>query len=41
MMHPIFLQQAIDLAADNVLNGGGPFGALVVKNQKIIDLRAI
>ena len=35
-MHPIFLQQAIDLAADNVLNGGGPFGALVVKNQQII-----
>jgi guanine deaminase len=35
-MHADFLQQAIDLATQNVANGGGPFGAIVVKNQHII-----
>ncbi len=35
-MHADFLQQAIDLATQNVANGGGPFGAIVVKDQQII-----
>lgn len=35
-MHATFLQQAVDLACENVANGGGPFGALVVKDQVII-----
>lgn len=35
-MHREFLQQAIDLACENVVNGGGPFGALVVKDQIVI-----
>ncbi|WP_347986596.1 nucleoside deaminase [Methylomonas sp. AM2-LC] len=35
-MHAFFLQQAVELASNNVSEGGGPFGALVVKNQQII-----
>jgi guanine deaminase len=35
-MHADFLQQAIDLATQNVANGGGPFGAIVVRDQQII-----
>lgn len=35
-MHADFLQQAIELASQNVAHGGGPFGAIVVKNQQII-----
>lgn len=35
-MHATFLQQAVDLACENVANGGGPFGALIVKDQDII-----
>ncbi len=35
-MHRLFLQQAIDLASENVFNGGGPFGAVIVKNKQII-----
>ena len=31
-----FLREAIRLAEDNVRNGGGPFGAIVVKNGEII-----
>ena len=35
--HEIFLKQAIDLAVANVQNlAGGPFGAVVVKDGKII-----
>lgn len=35
--HSEFLQQAIDLAADNVKSGeGGPYGALLVKDNRII-----
>lgn len=35
--HSNYLQQAIDLAANNVESGqGGPYGALVVKDGKII-----
>lgn len=36
-IHKIFLKRAIDLAAHNVKAGhGGPFGAVVVKNGKIV-----
>ena len=35
-MHLLFLQQAIDLACENVSKGGGPFGAMIVNNQQII-----
>lgn len=31
-----FLERAIDLATQNVLSGGGPFGAIIVQNGKII-----
>lgn len=35
--HSVYLQQAIDLAADNVESGeGGPYGALIVKDGNII-----
>jgi guanine deaminase len=35
-MHAEFLRQAIVLATGNVANGGGPFGALIVKDQRVI-----
>ena len=35
-MHRDFLQQAVELARENVANGGGPFGALVVRAGQII-----
>jgi len=35
--HSFFMQQAIDLAINNIKNGGGPFAALVVKNDKVIS----
>ncbi|WP_262965348.1 nucleoside deaminase [Methylobacter psychrophilus] len=36
-MHEGFLQQAIDLAADNVTSGaGGPYGAIIVKDKRLI-----
>ena len=31
-----FIQRAIDLAAESVKKGGGPFGAVVVKDGKVI-----
>lgn len=31
-----FLSRAIDLASQNVSAGGGPFGAVIVKNGKIV-----
>ncbi len=35
--NPEFMQQAIDLATENVLSGrGGPFGAVVVKDGRIV-----
>ena len=34
--HEQFMRQAIELASENVKNGGGPFGALVVKDGIII-----
>ncbi|MEY3288372.1 MAG: hypothetical protein RLZZ419_614 [Pseudomonadota bacterium] len=36
-MHEGFLQQAIDLAADNVSSDdGGPYGAIIVKDKRLI-----
>lgn len=35
-MHEVFLQQAIELACENVKTGGGPFAALIVKNGQIV-----
>ncbi len=32
----IFMQKAIDLSIESVKNGGGPFGAVIVKNGEII-----
>jgi len=34
--HLAFMREAIRLAAENVQNGGGPFGAVVVRDGKII-----
>jgi len=35
--NPIFMQQAIDLATQNVLTGaGGPFGCVIVRNGEVI-----
>ena len=31
-----FMRQAIALAVENVRNGGGPFGAVIVKDGKVI-----
>lgn len=31
-----FLKQAVDLASENVRQGGGPFGAVIVKAGKVI-----
>ncbi|MDD2798110.1 MAG: nucleoside deaminase [Bacteroidales bacterium] len=30
------MKEAVRLASENVLNGGGPFGAIIVKENKII-----
>jgi guanine deaminase len=35
-MNNDFLTEAIRLATENVKNGGGPFGAVIVKDNKII-----
>ena len=35
-MNKKFMQKAIDLSIESVKNGGGPFGAVIVKNGKII-----
>ena len=31
-----FMQQAIDLSIENVANGGGPFGAVIVRGDEVI-----
>ena len=31
-----FMQLAIDLSIENVANGGGPFGAVIVKNGELV-----
>ncbi len=35
-MNRQFMQEAINLAMKNIENGGGPFGAVIVKDGKII-----
>ena len=35
-MNKQFMRQAIQLAIDNIKNGGGPFGAVIVKDGKVI-----
>ena len=35
-MNNKFMRQAIQLAIDNIKNGGGPFGAVIVKDGKVI-----
>ena len=36
MEHEDFMRQAIALAVENVEKGGGPFGAVIVKDGKVI-----
>jgi tRNA(Arg) A34 adenosine deaminase TadA len=36
MTHEAFMREAIQLSMENVKNGGGPFGAVVVQNGQII-----
>ena len=31
-----FMQQAIQLSADNIDDGGGPFGAVIVKDGEVV-----
>lgn len=33
-----FMQQAIDLSIENVANGGGPFGAVIVKDNEVVAI---
>ncbi|MGZ8161024.1 MAG: nucleoside deaminase [Methylobacter sp.] len=36
-MHKEFLQQAVDLAAENARSGqGGPYGAIIVKDNQVV-----
>ncbi len=34
--HKQFMKRAIEISEKNISNGGGPFGAVIVKDQKII-----
>ena len=34
----VFMQKAIELSIANVANGGGPFGAVIVRNGKIVAM---
>ncbi len=36
MTHEDFMREAIELSKKNVENGGGPFGAVIVKDGKIV-----
>lgn len=36
MEKEFYMRRAIALAVDNVKNGGGPFGAVIVKDDQII-----
>ncbi|MFK9092169.1 nucleoside deaminase [Bacillus salipaludis] len=39
MKEEIFMKMAVDVAYENVVtNGGGPFGAIVVKNGQVISV---
>lgn len=35
-----FMQMAIDLSIENVANGGGPFGAVIVRNGEVLSTGA-
>ena len=35
-----FMQMAIDASIENVNNGGGPFGAVVVRNGEVVSVGA-
>jgi tRNA(Arg) A34 adenosine deaminase TadA len=35
-----YMRMAIELANNNILNGGGPFGALIVRNNEVIGTGA-
>lgn len=37
MEHKDFMRQAIALAVENVAAGGGPFGAVIVKNGEVVS----
>ena len=37
MNHDVLMKEAIDLSIKSVENGGGPFGAVITKNGKIIS----
>lgn len=34
--HSTWLARAVDLAVDNVASGGGPFGAVIVRDQTVL-----
>lgn len=36
MTHEDFMREAIRLSIENVKNGGGPFGAVIVKDGKVL-----
>ena len=36
MQREKFMRQAIELAVENVANGGGPFGAVIVRGDEVI-----
>lgn len=36
MGHEYFMRQAIALAVENIKSGGGPFGAVIVKDGKVV-----
>jgi len=36
MNHQTYINQAVELALNNVKNGGKPFGAVIVKNDTVI-----
>ena len=36
MGHEDFMRQAIALAVENIKSGGGPFGAVIVKDGKVV-----
>ncbi len=38
MYNDDFMRKAIRLSLDNVKKGGGPFGAVIVKNDKVISV---
>jgi tRNA(Arg) A34 adenosine deaminase TadA len=37
MNSDFFMQKAIELSIKNINNNGGPFGCVIVKNNKIIS----